>query len=751
VHDVREDGAIPSLYGNCVGDSPRTYAILRNVPHTELHEGEGPEGEMTLSQETDRPTLLTINTSFASQLLAGSIMKISTSQFQSVRKLVLIVSACLAILSACSHGLPVTPDATPASSCNTAFRNSHSPWGAWSVTIDPVNFSVELTSLRQLDSHWNITGFIRPPSCPGCITFDNLQFIGSNKISLSVSLQHPFPGKPALDGFDIRGICLGPPAAVFASGSLATFIGNPDGYTSRWSSEPWADINPFIDFATDQPDRRFAHDSTHSRDIIISLPGSGAFTFGYIIDACWLPPDIVDPSNPSLSQHCNEACDIAIDVSGPLNPLPGSTQTVTVEFLDWQNDGPSANVSIEIPGVIDSTLTAEFKSGGPTTVFSCPFTNQLDAPPGDYPALVKICDALNNPENDSLAAWALTTITVTANIPDITGIVIVPDAVSLPEKNSTADFDLRAICSDGSTSPITDPVDWHITGTDLNEKPLACIISDGTVTRLTSRWWGGTASVTAEFSGYIDDATVYCDDPFADAINVDFGELVIPGEGFAIPEALLGPPSGNEPGSGSLTVCSLGYGGVATLEFTDNIIINGDGPDFIVFENAFNAGGCDWNGDFQHIVWNETAVVEVSQDGTSWLRMPCDFNPDNITCVDQPYKNPASFYGIAGNHPVYASVDPDGNLPSGIDPTDPANAGGDAFDLADVGLEWCRYVRLTDTGRSSDFPGTQQFDDDGDVILDFGKMSALGASPGCAGFDGDSVAAVHSASPLSIN
>jgi hypothetical protein len=91
----------------------------------------------------------------------------------------------------------------------------------------------------------------------------------------------------------------------------------------------------------------------------------------------------------------------------------------------------------------------------------------------------------------------------------------------------------------------------------------------------------------------------------------------------------------------------------------------------------------------------------------------------------------------------------DGSLKDGIDPTDPSSAGGDSFDLKDLGLGWCRFVRLIDTGDSEDAPETEQYDSDGDLILDLGKIS-FGGEPGKAGFDGDSVAAVHSASPLSI-
>jgi hypothetical protein len=48
--------------------------------------------------------------------------------------------------------------------------------------------------------------------------------------------------------------------------------------------------------------------------------------------------------------------------------------------------------------------------------------------------------------------------------------------------------------------------------------------------------------------------------------------------------------------------------------------------------------------------------------------------------------------------PVYS------NTENGIDPTDPAVAGGDAFDLADLGVASARYVRLDD--RTEEFTGS---------------------------------------------
>jgi hypothetical protein len=102
------------------------------------------------------------------------------------------------------------------------------------------------------------------------------------------------------------------------------------------------------------------------------------------------------------------------------------------------------------------------------------------------------------------------------------------------------------------------------------------------------------------------------------------------------------------------------------------VIVDGDGPDFIVFENAFNV-----DGDPQK-PFAELASVEVSDDGQNFQGFPC-------TATAYPYGS------CAGWHPVFAN--PDLNT---IDPTDPAVAGGDAFDLADLGISQARYVRITD-------------------------------------------------------
>jgi hypothetical protein len=155
--------------------------------------------------------------------------------------------------------------------------------------------------------------------------------------------------------------------------------------------------------------------------------------------------------------------------------------------------------------------------------------------------------------------------------------------------------------------------------------------------------------------------------PFADRI-VAF----TPGDaaGFGqdeLPDVVLGPPDGDPDGIPSLDVLSLGREGAIVLAFDDLGLVDGDGVDLLVFENPMPA-------------WIETGVVAVSEDGATWAEFPCD-------AADAADGYP----GCAGVNPVYAGAD-------GADPTDPATAGGDGFDLATVGVERARYVRIVDSG-----------------------------------------------------
>ena len=190
------------------------------------------------------------------------------------------------------------------------------------------------------------------------------------------------------------------------------------------------------------------------------------------------------------------------------------------------------------------------------------------------------------------------------------------------------------------------------------------------------------------------DAGVTAGGPFATSVTI-----FTPGEaaGFgqsAMPGVVLGPPRGSGANAGSLDVVSLGRGGSIVLAF-DHDIVDGSGPDFIVFENAFVVD--------DQTAFREAGIVAASDDGVTFVEWPCAADDE------------------AGRFPGCAGVNPTLSSPSnGIDPADVSRAGGDAFDLADVGLARARYVRINDGGNNR-----------------------YGAPSG--GFDLDAIAVIHEA------
>lgn len=178
------------------------------------------------------------------------------------------------------------------------------------------------------------------------------------------------------------------------------------------------------------------------------------------------------------------------------------------------------------------------------------------------------------------------------------------------------------------------------------------------------------------------------------------------GAGFgqdALPDVVLGPPDGRAPGAGSLDVVSLGVAGEIVLSFDGGRwVVDGPGADLLVFENAFWAGGDRTK------PWAEPGAVAVSEDGALWREFPCLAEGDGQ----------GRWPGCAGWTPTLDFEPP----PEGGG-LDPEVTGGDAFDLAEIGVERAAFVRIRDLSAG---PG--------------------GGPPG-AGFDLDAVAAVYSIPP----
>ncbi len=94
-------------------------------------------------------------------------------------------------------------------------------------------------------------------------------------------------------------------------------------------------------------------------------------------------------------------------------------------------------------------------------------------------------------------------------------------------------------------------------------------------------------------------------------------------------------PAGRDP----TRVLVLGNGGTVTLSFAPPIS-DGEGWDFVVFENAFAAD-----------TFLELAYVEVSSDGSHFVRFDSAFSSESISC-DGCTLRASGLGGLAGTYPV---------------------------------------------------------------------------------------------------
>jgi hypothetical protein len=215
-----------------------------------------------------------------------------------------------------------------------------------------------------------------------------------------------------------------------------------------------------------------------------------------------------------------------------------------------------------------------------------------------------------------------------------------------------------------------------------------------------------TGSTSPDVDAGSEGATTWPADRFVTGV-VSFDPGACAGFGAAsMPAVVEGPPVGGGATQGSTDVVSLGGGGTIVVSFAPNAIVDGPGPDFIVFENPFFIGGSSTN------VFAEPGEVSVSDDGTTWVTFPCApaIELSSSTGVGPPYGS------CAGWHPVYS------NPLNGISPLDPSVAGGDPFDLADLGVAHARYVRIVDKTAEScpdggGHPTTNGFDLDAVSIV----------------------------------
>lgn len=178
-----------------------------------------------------------------------------------------------------------------------------------------------------------------------------------------------------------------------------------------------------------------------------------------------------------------------------------------------------------------------------------------------------------------------------------------------------------------------------------------------------------------------------------------------PGAGYgqpSLPQIVFGPPQGAGTSLGGLHALSLGEGGIIVVDMAPCLIMDESGVDFIVFENAF------WIGGNSEMPFAELAEVSVSEDGENFVSFPC-------------YSDAYPYTGCAGWHPVLSHPQ------NAISPFDSEAAGGDPFDLAEIGVAQARFIKIEDISGGG-FPPSVGFDLDAIAVI-HGSQVVIASSP----------------------
>jgi len=222
--------------------------------------------------------------------------------------------------------------------------------------------------------------------------------------------------------------------------------------------------------------------------------------------------------------------------------------------------------------------------------------------------------------------------------------------------------------------------------------------------------------------------------PGSDAIAADDPRIIAWANGCSfqrgwldIADKSLGQPELGDAtaatGSYDMSLLSLGDSGVAVLTFED-AIRNGDGPDFVVFENGFA------NPLNPAEAYLELAFVEVSSDGEHFVRFPAISHTQDTVQVDNfTYSDASLLHNFAGKYIAGYGT------PFDLE---------DLADSAGIDLNRITHIRIVDVVGTLD-TAFAHYDSEGHIINE-----AYPTPYPSGGFDLNAVGVINNTAAISI-
>ncbi len=218
----------------------------------------------------------------------------------------------------------MTPVIEPGNSdSNSSGQIERTVLGQWEMVYDEASGQFSATPIRGGENHYNVTAWLFPPACNDCLKIDVISFKPALKyIELNVTLRNP----TGFDAYDVRGIVM-----VETPGVGMQY---PDAFTDLWDYGGFVTINPFLAYAVDQPKRKFAAKSSHSRIYRFSYNSLADFQgVVFTVDASW-------PVN------CREPYELTqCHTTGPFVGL--GKQDIECRVGSWNNDVNSVEVLLD--------------------------------------------------------------------------------------------------------------------------------------------------------------------------------------------------------------------------------------------------------------------------------------------------------------------------------------------------------------------------------------------------------------------
>ncbi len=336
-------------------------------------------------------------------------MEVSMSRFASVWLMLVLAMFFIISCSGSGDGPMSVIGEREAVVTNT----SHTLWGLWQFTADPVNETLDITRVRTGTMHLNALPFLEPPALV-YLSLESLEFNG-DIIEADIGLRHPFLGLTEFTGFDVCGVLISngsydgfDDSDINYAGPDDTYLLNPDGHSRWWNPvefpvntgtmsgyndgllgapDSFANYNStlngykyFSDDLTDPDDPMsevtqanrgvFSAGQKNIRHFSIQL-GTEGLVFNYAIDANWEFPEGPLPwtAPDDFGPNANRAEPWWIDVTETSNSLyyyegaPGGSISLDIDVHDWFNIG-DISVYVEAANGVTPISGPHLATGG---------------------------------------------------------------------------------------------------------------------------------------------------------------------------------------------------------------------------------------------------------------------------------------------------------------------------------------------------------------------------------------------------